>query len=522
MSHRLSVLVALWGCAPAGPITLPSARTDAGMLALLPHEEGRWTTQPETMAINPIHAVLLNETVTRAERETPGARVGTILVVSGSGDDEGFTELSSEVHDLSAGTVESIPMPFDAFCSGITVLPDGNPFVVGGNRYDNGLTEGIRTIGVFDVAARAYRARPDMAGERWYPTATHLGDGRVMVSGGWGEYTVMNETVEIWTPGAGWSDAYPMGFRPMFYPRLHVLPDGRVFRSGPENDGKMFDPDVVSLTNTGWTHVDWTNFASTPGQWNREYGSSVLLPLDPADGYTPRVMILGGFRTTPTATTELIDLSDPSPEWVWGPDMSGPRVRMNAVLLPDGEVLALGGSSVDTNEPDATLTADLYDPVTDTMSPAGTMEYPHLDHSVALLLPDGTVWVTGSQYEIPDYEEHVEIYEPPYLFEADGSYRARPVIDQAPRTIAYGAPFVVRTDEAADIDRVVLMKPGAVTHSFDTDQRQVGLEFVRRPAQGALRVTAPPDANVAPAGYYMLFLLDADGTPSVATFVRLQ
>jgi hypothetical protein len=331
----------------------------------------------------------------------------------------------------------------------------------------------------------------------------------------------MNDTVEIYTPGVGWSPEYPMPWSPMFYLRKHLLPDGRVFNSGPENLTRMFDPAAVGASGAGWTDVDWNQFSSTTGQWNREYGTSVLLPLTPENGYDPRVMILGGFRDFPTATTELIDLADPTPEWRWGPDMSGPRVRMNATLLPDGTVLALGGSAIDTDEYFATFAVDLFDPATETFSPAGVMRYPHLDHSVSLLLPDATVWVAGSQYEPPEYEQHMEVYEPAYLFEADGTFAPRPVIDDAPHDIGYGAPFVVETDEAGEIGSVVLMRPGAVTHAFDADQRHVGLEFWIG-AAGTLEVTGPPDVNIAPPGYYMLFLLDFDGVPSVAKFVHLR
>src|SRR6185295_19310169 len=124
------------------------------------------------------------------------------------------------------------------------------------------------------------------------------------------------------------------------------------------------------------------------------YGSSVLLPLTPASGYKPVVMIFGGANPA-TATTELIDLSASSPQWRYGPSMSHARIEMNAVILPTGKILALGGSSRDEDDTTAALNADLYDPVAGTFSPAGTATDPRLYHSVGLLLPDATVWVAG-------------------------------------------------------------------------------------------------------------------------------
>jgi hypothetical protein len=515
-------LLAFVGCEPdSSPVLTPALAesTDPAAEAAVPHPQGLWTTLPDRMDINPIHAVLLTSPISRAQREQLGGHIGKVLVVSGSGDYWAATDFLSEVHDLSTGAVDSHDIYFDAFCSGISVLPNGRPFIVGGTSYSPQLS-GLADVAIYDDKTGSYRSRDSMAHGRWYATPTLLPDGRVMVDSGWDENGVMNDTVEIFTPGAGWSPEYPMGWTPMFYVRKHVLPDGRVFASGPENESRMFDPAIASELVTGWSHVDWTNYGGAPNQYNREYGTSVLLGLHPEDGYRPTVMIMGGNRANPTNTTELIDLGAASPAWRWGPAMSGPRVRMNAVILPDETVLALGGSSVDYDPAHATLAADLYDPSTNAFSPASTMAYPRLDHSVALLLPDATVWVAGSQQTIPDYEDHVEVYQPAYLFNPDGTLATRPVIDHAPHRASYGQAFTVNSTEAAGIASVVLVRPGAVTHSFNTDQRLVALDFTA--AAGVLTVTPPPDANVAPPGYYMLFLVDQAGIPSVATFVLLR
>jgi hypothetical protein len=201
--------------------------------------------------------------------------------------------------------------------------------------------------------------------------------------------------------------------------------------------------------------------------------------------------------------------------------MSEPRIEMNATLLPNGKVLALGGSLNDEDTSTASYNADLYDPATSTFSSAGKNAYPRLYHSVSLLLSDGTVWFAGGN-PTPgptSYEAHMEIYQPAYLFNADGTLAKRPTISSAPRSIFYGSPFTVQTPNAASIASVVLMRDGAVTHAFDMDQRMVGMSFTA--GSGSLTVTAPPNGNIAPPGYYMLFLLNRSGVPSVATFVHL-
>ena len=113
----------------------------------------------------------------------------------------------------------------------------------------------------------------------------------------------------------------------------------------------------------------------------------------------------------------------------------------------------------------------------------------------------------------------MEIYKPAYLFNSSGGAATRPSISSAPSSISWGNAFTVQTPDAANISSVVLVRNGAVTHAFNMDQRLVGMSFTA--GTGALTVTAPPNGNIAPPGWYMLFLLNSAGVPSVATFVQL-
>src|SRR5262249_54756258 len=148
-------------------------------------------------------------------------------------------------------------------------------------------------------------------------------------------------------------------------------------------NGYIFNPTAGS----------WTISAGTTG--NRSYGSAVLLPLLPP-GYTPRVMALGGGGNPAASSTEVIDLSAVSPAWTATASMSTGRIQMNAVLLPNGKVLAEGGSANNESPSTPGKTADLYDPANNTMTSAGAAAYSRLYHSVALLLPDATVVSMGS------------------------------------------------------------------------------------------------------------------------------
>jgi hypothetical protein len=461
--------------------------------------QGTWQTVPAQMPINPVHTALLSN--------------GKILVVSGSGNYPAQTIYNVGVWDPATNTITTQTQSWDMFCNGMIVLPDGRPFIMGGNlQYDPFF--GWNRTSIYNPAVVSPKPNfvdmEDMAHGRWYPTSTVLGDGRVLIFSGLDETGSTNSQTEIYTVGAGWAPPVTAPWTPPLYPRLHVLPNGKVFYSGSTTQSRTFDP----VANT-WSGV----IATTIYGGTRLYGSSVLLPLNPPN-YAPKVMIFGGGNPA-TATTEIINLSVPTPAWTSGPAMSAPRIEMNATILPNGQILTVGGSLNDEDSSTASLNADLYDPVTNKMSSAGANAVPRLYHSVALLLPDATVWVAGGNPTRGTYEPSVEIYSPAYLFNPDSTPATRPTITGVtPSVIGYGTSFQVQTPDAANIASVVLVKDGAVTHAFNMDQRLVGL--VSSAGSGVLNVTGPPSGNIAPPGYYMLFLINKAGVPSVANFVQVS
>jgi hypothetical protein len=471
-------------------IAVPSASAQVQTL-------GQWQTIPNTMPINPVHIALMH--------------TGKVLVVSGSGNVPTNTNWQAGVFTPGTGAITLQPLGWDMFCNGMVILPDGRPLVVGGTlQYDP--FHGETRISAFDPVTGAFTDLQSMAHGRWYPSVTTLGDGRVMTFSGLLETGGTNTTVEIYTVGSGWSPEYGASWTPPLYPRMHLLPNGKVFYSGSTTGSRYFDPS----TNTWSGVVATTNFSGT-----RTYGTSVLLPLLPSNGYVPRVMIFGGGNPA-TSTSEIIDLSAPTPKWTFGPPMSQPRIEMNATILPSGKVLAVGGSTNDEDTNTASLNADLYDPVTNTFSSAGVNAFARLYHSNSLLLPDATVLFVGGNPARGTYETHTEIYTPAYLFNSDGTPATRPTISSVSQgVLGYGAGFQVQTPNASSISSVALIRAGAPTHAFDMDQRFVGLNFSL--ANGTtLNVTTPPNGNIAPPGYYLLFLLNSAGVPSVAQFVQLS
>ena len=170
------------------------------------------------------------------------------------------------------------------FCNGMVVLHDGRVFINGGNlQYDPFQGEpqerGVRP------GDRRVHGRAEHGARALVSHLTTLGDGSVMTFSGLSETGGTNTAVEIYTVGSGWSPEFPAGWTPPLYPRMHLSTDGRVFYAGSTRSSRFFNPS----TRTWSAIVATTNYTGT-----RSYGTSVLLPLTPANGYRPRVMIFGG------------------------------------------------------------------------------------------------------------------------------------------------------------------------------------------------------------------------------------
>jgi galactose oxidase-like protein/PKD domain-containing protein len=456
--------------------------------------QGEWRTLSYLMPINPVHMALMYS--------------GKVLIVSGSGNVATEKNYRAAVWDPQTNTIVTQPLAWDMFCNGMVVLSDGRPFIISGTQQYDPFHGELRTA-AYDPATGIFTNLQNMAHGRWYPTVTTLADGSVMTFSGLTETGATNTTVEIYTVGTGWSTQYSAGWTPPLYPRMHLLPDGRVFYSGSGTGSRLFNPSTKT----------WAVGPSTKYSGTRTYGTSVLLPLSPSNNYRARVMIMGGGNPA-TATTEIIEPLATGAAWQYGPPMSQSRIEMNATILPNGKVLATGGSSNDEDSATASRNADLYDPISNTFSSAGANAYPRLYHSGALLLPDATVLLAGGNPSRGSYQQQMEIYSPAYLFDAVGQPATRPVITSVSAAVlGYGDAFQVSTPDAARITSAVLVRPGAPTHAFDMEQRLVELSFTA--GGGVLNVTAPPNGAIAPPGYYMLFLLNDAGVPSVAQFVRL-
>jgi hypothetical protein len=410
------------------------------------------------------------------------------------------------VWDYVQNTFTSVPESADLFCSGHALLSDGRVMVVGGYGESNS-TIGITNAEIFDSTTNSWTDLPKMQYRRWYPTATTLSNGRIMVTAGWQTTAHTNAGIsEIYDPVANtWSSLTNANNPFETYPFLYLLPDGRVIHIGGSEYAT--DTDVLDLNTATWTVVDP---AIVDG------GSATM--------YLPGKFIKAGSASdsqevgASADTTYVLDMTQPSPQWHQTPSMTYSRTFFNLTMLPDGNVLATGGET-DKNGGDiskAVYAAELWSPLTQTWSTMASMHTPREYHGTALLLPDARVLVSGMGADfgnVPD-EKSAEFYSPPYLFKG-----ARPTISQAPAQIQYNTNFFVGTPDNAGIASVALIRTGAVTHFFDQNERFLPLSFTQ--TTGGLTVTAPVDANLAPPGYYMLFIVNNAGVPSIAPFVQL-
>jgi galactose oxidase-like protein len=479
-----ALLLGFVGCegdagSPTAPGSLPALATTA---ASAPAVEGRWESTFSTPVVA-VHMHLLRT----GKALLWGDQGNAYLWASGSG----FTPVSK---------------PFRIYCTGHTFFPDGRLLVMGGTSPE---TRGLRYATVFDPSSGQFSTTASMAQGRYYPTATTLPDGGILVISGHDTAKAVVTIPEVRT-STGWRrlTTAPLAIDAPFYPAMFVAPNGKVFLAG-------FPPTTRYLDVSGTGH--WTTVA-TRKVGDRRLGSAVM--------YAPGKILYVGGGEPPTASAEVIDLNQASPAWRTVPGMAFARRQTNATLLADGRVLVTGGTSGPgfNDQAGAVHYAELWNPKTESwaiMAPeAKTRTY----HSTAVLLPSGKVLSSGSGegggIALANSEHSAQIFDPPYLFKSDGSLAVRPSISSAPAKLGYGQSLTVQTPDAGSVTRGNLIRLSSVTHAFNQSQLIFPLTFAKT-GSTSIKAVGPSNARLAPPGPYMLFLINGSGVPSVAKIVMV-
>ncbi|WP_427135834.1 galactose oxidase-like domain-containing protein [Pseudarthrobacter sp. S9] len=447
----------------------------------------------------------------------PGNRLLTWSAYSATafGGSRGYTQTS--ILDLTTGAVsqtqEVANTGHDMFCPGTSLLPDGKILISGGSN-------SAKTT-LYNPATNAWTAGPDMKIARGYQSNVTTSTGEVFTLGGSWSGGIGNKNGEVWSAAGGWrtlpnvladnilTDDPRGGYRSDNHPWLFAAPGGRVFHAGPSRQMNW-------ISTTGNGSITSAGLRSdSPDAMN---GDAVMYDVG-------KILTVGGstaYDNTPaTARAYTIDINN-GVKVARTADMGVTRSFANGVALPDGQVFVVGGQATPVvfTDTGARMAPEIWNPATGKWTTLAPMAIPRTYHSVALLLPDGRVFVGGGGLCNTCTTNHLdgEIFTPPYLLNADGSARTRPTIATAPATAAAGSTIAVTT--GAPVTKFSLMRMSSVTHSVNTDQRRIPVTATAVSGNTA-SLKLPADRGVLVPGSYLLFALDGNGVPSVASTIKI-
>jgi galactose oxidase len=402
------------------------------------------------------------------------------------------------------------------FCPGVAILPDGEIMVTGG------LSD--QQTSIYNPATNTWRAGPQMNIGRGYQGMTLLSNGQAFTLGGSWSGVVGGKLGEIWSPTGSWRELTNVPATPMYTADAQgayradnhgwfiATSGGDVLQAGPSKQMNW-------IATTGAGSITPAGTRGTSG--DAMNGNAVYYD-------TNKVITMGGAPDyqNSNATNQAYEIqikapgTDPTVTQVGS--MNYPRAFANSVVLPNGQVVTMGGQTyaVPFSDANSILNAELWNPTTGTFTVMAPEAEPRNYHSVGILLPDGRVFSGGGGLCGTCSTNHPDgqIFTPPYLLNADGTLRTRPTITSAPTAAATGQTITVTT--GGPVSQFSMVRYGESTHSVDNDQRRVPLSIVSSSGD-TYQLAIPSDPGIALPGPYMLFAMDASGTPSVSTTISI-
>ena len=419
------------------------------------------------------------------------------------------------------GSIVDRPTKFAATASGAPVDVEAHADDLSFEKRD---AHGSRKSYIFDPATERYERVGSLNFARWYPSLVPLTDGRVMALSGLDDFgNIVQGNTEVWDPKTEtWHKAPELWRLLPTYPSVFLIGKDRLFYSS-SNTG--YGPDNLGHTPGIW-HVEDNDFEPIFGLRDADQTqTSATVWLPPAQGKRFMVAGGGGVGESPrsTARTDIVDLDAAKPRFEPGPDLLDRTRYPEIVITPDDKVVISGGSRDYRGKRDSNLfICQLYDPKTNAIT---RLADPHIGrnyHAEALLLPDGRIMTLGGdslfnkQGSGPGrFEQRIEIYSPPYLFHGE-----RPELARGPTELRRGGSATFETANPHAIATARLMRPSAVTHVTDLEQRSIAVTVTQK--GDGVELGLPDDRGLMPDGWYMLFVTDAQGTPSIARWVHVS
>lgn len=465
--------------------------------ALDPAVYGQWSTLGYDLPLRAIHVTLL--------------KTGNFLLIAGSGNvssDNVLGNFKAYLWNPNTSSLVSIPVPYDAFCGGHLVDANGDVIIYGGTtHYATSSTPWVGSNKVYKyiVSTNTWVAMPPMKQGRWYPSMIMDGKKRQFAFSGLDATGHNPSTPEMFDPATNtWTTIAPRGLP--LYAGLQLLANGRFGYAGAHygnsaNPAKVFDPMTGAFT-----------YASDPNQvidlGHRNMGMAAMV----GSADQQRVWVVGGLPAV--ATTYFVNFAASTPVASAGPAMPTAKGYVSVSDLPDLSAMETGGGT-GTDSP--VQEASILNTTSNVLTTVAPPVQPRTYHSSSLTMPDGRVVTFGGDPAgDANFNYKIEIFSPPYLFKGP-----RPVITSAATEMHYGNGYTVgATASGTSLASAVLLRPGSATHSMDSSQR--ALKLAMTATTGTLHVTIPTNPNLAPPGWYMLFVNDALGRPSIAHWVHLS
>ncbi|EKJ68902.1 hypothetical protein FPSE_10928 [Fusarium pseudograminearum CS3096] len=416
----------------------------------------------------------------------------------------------------------------DMFCPGISMDGEGQIVVTGGN--DAKKTTILNPNGEWVPG-------PDMQIARGYQSSATTSDGRVFTIGGSWSGPRGGKNGEIYDPKARtWTSLPKCLVGPMLtkdkegvykadnHAWLFGWKKGSVFQAGPSTAMNWYYTARGTQGDTKAAGTRRKNGRVDPDSMN---GNCVMY--DALDG---KILTYGGatsYQKAPaTANAHVLAIAEPgavAQTYLVGNNGAGnyARVFHTSVVLPDGNVFITGGQSysnpfTDTN---AQLTPEMYIPTTHEFKTQQPNTIPRTYHSMSLLLPDATVFNGGGGLCGSCSSNHfdAQIYTPQYLLDGNGNLATRPKITAvSANTAKIGSTITVTANSA--IKSASLIRYGTATHTVNTDQRRIPLALTGA-GTNKYSFKIPNDSGIALPGYWMLFVLNNAGVPSVASTIKV-